>query len=144
MITDQHWMQQALSLLAPSDEVPIAALVVYEDQIIGQGVNAPISCCDPTAHAEIIALRQASQHLGNYRLPGATLYVTLEPCMMCYGAMVHARIDRLVYAASNPKQPVATTHWIEQAALNHRFQVTAGVCQQQAAVLLKRFFSTRR
>ena len=106
---DYYWMQQALLLAqqaADMDEIPVGAVVVKDNEIIGRGFNQPISLCDPTAHAEIQALRHAANHIGNYRLNGATLYVTLEPCGMCAGAIVHSRIARLVYGATEPKAGV--------------------------------------
>src|SRR3990167_11165131 len=108
MTTENHqrWMQRALTLAKQAEkigEVPVGAVLVFNDEIIGEGYNQPISQCDPTAHAEMIALRQGAKTLGNYRLLGTTLYVTLEPCVMCAGAMVHARISRLVFGAKDPK-----------------------------------------
>ena len=107
---DAHWMRLALAQAragAQAGEVPVGAVVVRQGQVIGQGANAPLACCDPTAHAEVQALRAAAQQLGNYRLEGCTLYVTLEPCVMCAGAMLHARLARVVFGAPEPKTGAA-------------------------------------
>jgi tRNA(adenine34) deaminase len=147
--TDHAWMQRALALARQAEaagEVPVGAVVVAAGQLIGEGWNRPIAARDPTAHAEIVALRQAAAHQDNYRLPGATLYVTLEPCMMCLGAMVHARIERLVFAARDPKSGVAggAADLADATWFNHRFEITAGVCAEEAAELLRAFFRARR
>jgi tRNA(adenine34) deaminase len=127
-------------------EVPVGAVVVWNDAIIGAGFNQPISSHDPTAHAEVIALREAAKAIGNYRLTGATLYVTVEPCLMCVGAMVHARIGLLVFGAAEPKagaiQSMTNAH--ELAGLNHRLQVISGVLEQESRLLLQEFFKDRR
>jgi len=127
-------------------EVPVGAVVVLNDAIIGSGFNQPISSHDPTAHAEVIALRAASQAAGNYRLTGATLYVTVEPCLMCVGAMVHARIGLVVYAAPEPKagaiQSMTSAH--ELAGLNHRLQALGGVLEHESRELIQSFFEARR
>ena len=146
---DSHWMQHALHLAeqaAEQDEVPVGAVVVLNEEAIGEGWNQPISSCDPTAHAEIIALRDAAQRIGNYRLTGATLYVTLEPCLMCAGAMIHARIGRLVFGASDPKRGAvnSTTHAFETQGLNHRVTFTGGVMASACAARLHDFFRARR
>ena len=146
---DENWMQSALDLAMQAqavDEVPVGAVVVYKDQIIGQGFNQPISHSDPTAHAEIMALRDAASHQGNYRLPGTTLYVTLEPCMMCAGAMVHARIDRLVYGAADPKTGVIDSHQqvFAEKTVNHKIKVSGGVLANECGELLSAFFKARR
>ena len=146
---DSHWMQHALRLAeqaAEQDEVPVGAVVVLNEEAIGEGWNQPISSCDPTAHAEIIALRDAAQRIGNYRLTGATLYVTLEPCLMCAGAMIHARIGRLVFGASDPKRGAvnSTTHAFETQGLNHRVTFTGGVMASACAGRLHDFFRARR
>jgi tRNA(adenine34) deaminase len=142
-------MQEALALAveaARAGEVPVGAVVVMDDVIVGRGRNAPIESKDPTAHAEIVALRDAAARVGNYRLPGATLYVTLEPCMMCGGAMIHARIETLVYAAPEPKAGAveSTQRAHEHAALNHRMTVISGVLAAQSRDLLQAFFRERR
>lgn len=142
-------MQHALALAdqaAAQGEVPVGAVVVLDGQIIGKGFNRPISGCDPTAHAEIEALRDAAQTVGNYRLPEADLYVTLEPCSMCAGAIVHARIRRLIYAASEPKAGVVASQqqFFQQDFLNHRVEVCGGVLAEESAKRLQAFFRERR
>ena len=126
-------------------EVPIGAVVVVSGRVIGRGANRPVGARDPTAHAEIIALRRADRKTRNYRLGGATLYVTLEPCLMCLGAMVHARVRRLVYGARDPK--IGATRLLRQAGaarLNHRFQVTGDVRAEECVSLLRGFFREKR
>ena len=132
---------------AESDgEVPIGALVVLDGRIVGRGRNQVIAASDPTAHAEILALREAAAALGNYRLTGATLYVTLEPCAMCCGAAVNARVGRVVYGAADPKAGAAESLYrlLEDRRLNHRAMVTGGVLQQECGALLSEFFRKRR
>jgi tRNA(adenine34) deaminase len=146
---DTRWMRHALQLAAhgeASDEVPVGCVIVSDEQIIGEGWNRPISSSDPTAHAEIVALRDAAQRIGNYRLTGATLYVTLEPCLMCAGAMIHARIGRLVFGASDPKRGAvnSTTHAFETQGLNHRVDIRGGVLEIECATRLQAFFRARR
>lgn len=146
---DESWMQEALALARKAEaegEVPVGAVLVKEGEIIARGWNHPIVAHDPTAHAEIVALRNAAQALGNYRLTGSTLYVTLEPCAMCAGAMVHARIGRLVFGATDPRAGAAGTvfNLVQADALNHRLEVTGGVLAQDCGTLLKRFFAGRR
>ena len=127
-------------------EVPVGAVVVLDGQVIGRGGNQPIRTNDPTAHAEIVALRDAARRAGNYRLPGATLYVTVEPCLMCVGAMIHARIDTLVFGATEPKAGAveSTQRAHENPALNHRLTVVSGVLAPDARELLQEFFKARR
>jgi tRNA(adenine34) deaminase len=142
-------MQRALQLAREAeavDEVPVGAVVVLDDVAIGEGFNQPIGRHDPTAHAEIVALRTAGQQVGNYRLPGATLYVTLEPCTMCAGAMIHARIRRLVFAASDPRTGAAgSVHSVlTDERHNHRVVVEGGVMEDESAAMLKAFFRSRR
>jgi tRNA(adenine34) deaminase len=146
---DHYWMQQALELAkkaAVADEVPVGAVIVHDNQIIGAGYNQPISSSDPTAHAEIIALRAAAQHIKNYRLIDTTMYVTLEPCMMCAGAMVHARIKRLVYGAADPKTGaiVSQARMLEQRFLNHRVDYAGGLLADECSVILRDFFQEKR
>jgi tRNA(adenine34) deaminase len=146
---DLFWMQRALELAHQAqaeDEVPVGALLVKEDQILGEGWNAPIAEHDPTAHAEIRALRDAAKRLDNYRLLDTTLYVTLEPCVMCAGAIIHARVKRVVYGAADPKTGAAGSVFnILNAELhNHRVEITAGVMEQECSTLLKNFFQARR
>jgi tRNA(Arg) A34 adenosine deaminase TadA len=148
MDDDRTWMDSALRLAraaAKRGEVPIGAVVVAGDRILGRGANRPIAAHDPTAHAEIVALRRAARAAGNYRLGGATLYVTLEPCLMCLGAMVHARIKRLVFGARDPRiGAVALLRAPRAARLNHRFTVTPGVRARECGNLLRQFFHRRR
>ncbi len=127
-------------------EVPVGAVVVKDGLVIGEGWNHPISASDPTAHAEIVALRAAAQTLGTYRLLDTTLYVTLEPCAMCAGAMVHARVKRLVYAAADPRAGAAGSVFniTQHSSLNHRLECTSGVMAQECAALLRAFFVARR
>lgn len=131
---------------AQAGEVPVGAVLVRHGQCIACSHNAPISECDPTAHAEIRVLREAARRVGNYRLPGTTLYVTLEPCPMCVGAMVHARVARLVYAASDTRTGAAggALDLVGHESHNHRIEVTGGVLREQAAELLRGFFRSRR
>lgn len=142
-------MQRALELAARAraeGEVPVGALVIQNGDVIGEGWNKPVSTTDPTAHAEIVALRDASARVGNYRLVGATLVVTLEPCLMCAGAMVHARIERLVFGAHDPKRGAvnSTLHAFDKDGLNHRVNVTGGVMEDDCACFLRSFFQQRR
>ena len=127
-------------------EVPVGAVIVIDDEVIAAGRNAPIETVDPTAHAEIQALREASAKLANYRLPDATLYVTLEPCAMCAGAMVHARIKRLVYGCTDPRGGAAGSVFdvVNSEQLNHRIAVTAGTREVECRELLQTFFRARR
>lgn len=146
---DIDWMRHALALASrgeASDEVPVGCVIVRDGEVIGEGWNRPISAVDPTAHAEIVALRDAATRVGNYRLTGAALYVTLEPCLMCAGAMIHARIARLVFGASDPKRGAvnSTTHAFATQGLNHRIEVTGGVLADECAERLRTFFRSRR
>ena len=146
---DIVWMHAALeqaSLAQQSGEVPVGAVIVQNDIIIGRGYNCPISTNDPTAHAEVMALRNTGNTLKNYRLTGCTLYVTLEPCLMCIGAMFHARIERLVFAASDPKTGVCGSVMDIPACsqLNHHVQVQGGVLAEEASQQLRQFFMQRR
>jgi tRNA(adenine34) deaminase len=142
-------MGEALALATQTgarDEVPVGAIVVCEDRILGRGGNAPIASNDPTAHAEIAALREAARERGNYRLSGCTLYVTLEPCAMCAGAIQHARIERLVFGAHDPKTGAcgSVIDLFAEPRLNHHAQVTSGVRAEECGALLSRFFAERR
>ena len=146
---DIVWMHAALeqaSLAQQSGEVPVGAVIVQNDIIIGRGYNCPISTNDPTAHAEVMALRNTGNTLKNYRLTGCTLYVTVEPCLMCIGAMFHARIERLVFAASDPKTGVCGSVMDIPACsqLNHHLQVQGGVLAEEASQQLRQFFMQRR
>jgi tRNA(adenine34) deaminase len=146
---DIAYMQHALGLATRAEsagEVPVGALVVLNEKIIGEGWNRPIGSHDPTAHAEIVALRAAAAKLGNYRLTGSTLYVTLEPCPMCAGAMVQARVARVVYGAPDPLAGSAGTVFdlLNAAVLNHRADVHGGVLAGECSLRLKTFFQSRR
>ncbi|HUN84637.1 MAG TPA: tRNA adenosine(34) deaminase TadA [Terracidiphilus sp.] len=149
MIEDQAAMETALleaRAAAEAGEVPIGAIVVREGEIIARGQNSVIRTNDPTAHAEIVALRAAAAVLGNYRLNGCTLFVSLEPCAMCAGAMIHARLDRLVFAAADPKAGAcgSVLEVMNHPQLNHQMQVEAGLLGDEAGELLRRFFRERR
>jgi tRNA(adenine34) deaminase len=146
---DQAFMKRALELAraaAGAGEVPVGCVIVRQGEILAEGSNRPIGACDPTAHAEIIALRAGGALLRNYRLPETTLYVTLEPCAMCASAMVHARVQRLVYGATDPRVGAAGSGFnIDQhASLNHRLDVTAGVLADECGTVLREFFAARR
>ena len=147
--TDTDFMHIALDLAqlaALNGEVPVGAIIVKDGVVIGSGSNAPISLQDPTAHAEIIAMRQAAQHLGNYRLVDCTLYVTLEPCAMCSGAMQHARIAKLIYGASDPKTGAcgSVVNLMNEPRLNHHTAVLGGVLAEECGSVLSAFFKQRR
>lgn len=149
MSDDENFMREALrlaELAAAAGEVPVGALLVSEGSIVGRGHNQPIGAHDPTAHAEIVALRAAASRLGNYRLPGCTLYVTLEPCAMCAGAIMHARIARVVYGAPDAKTGVhgSVIDLFANARLNHHTSIVGGVLASEAAALLSAFFAGRR
>jgi len=146
---DEQFMRQALAearRAAEAGEVPVGAAVVLEGRVLASAANRTITDGDPTAHAEIVALRAAAKTLGNYRLADATLYVTLEPCAMCAGALVHARVARLVYGCDDPK--VGAVNWclrvLEHPMLNHRVEVTSGILAEECAAILQAFFSARR
>ena len=146
---DLRFMHRALALAAEAqrrDEVPVGAVVVLDGAVIGEGYNQPISATDPTAHAEIVALREAARRVGNYRLTGATLYVTIEPCQMCVGALVHARVARVVYGTTEPKagaiESAMRAH--EHPALNHRMTALGGVLENECRTLIQGFFEGRR
>lgn len=146
---DEHWMRRALQLArsaADIHEVPVGAVIVRDGVVLGEGFNQPISGCDPTAHAEIVALRAACSREKNYRLPGATLYVTIEPCAMCAGAIVHARIARVVFGAVEPKAGavVSTQRFFEQPQLNHAVQFQGDCLAGECSQVISDFFKTRR
>jgi tRNA(adenine34) deaminase len=147
--TDTEYMQIALDLArqaALNNEVPVGAIIVKDGVIIGRGSNTPIGLHDPTAHAEIIAMREAALHLGNYRLVDCTLYVTLEPCAMCAGTMQHARIKRLVYGASDPKTGAcgSVINLMREPKLNHHTELLGGVLAEECGAVLSAFFKQRR
>jgi tRNA(adenine34) deaminase len=146
---DEEWMQRALGLArcgGAVGEVPVGAVVVLDGKIIGEGYNAPISSHDPSAHAEVQAMRAAAQYVGNYRLVGANLFVTLEPCAMCAGAMMHARIARIVFGAADPKTGAcgSVINLFAEKQLNHHAEVVGGVLVEQCSSLLTEFFRKRR
>ena len=148
-IKDESWMAEALTearRAADEGEVPIGAVVVFDGRVVGRGRNARERLNDPTAHAEILALQEAARSLGRWRLTGATIYATLEPCPMCAGALVNARIDRLVYAVPDPKAGAAGTLFEipTDPRLNHRVEITTGILAQECSDLLKEFFRSRR
>jgi len=148
-MNDTEYMQLALEearLAAAAGEVPIGAVLVQSDRVVARGSNRTIRDCDPTAHAEIVALREASKILGNYRLSGMTMYVTLEPCAMCAGAIIQARIQRAVYGADDPKGGAVRTCFavLSHAKLNHQVEVTAGILAEDCADILQQFFTARR
>jgi len=146
---DQFWMQHALALARRAEaegEVPVGAVIIKDEQIVSEGWNRPIGSNDPTAHAEIMALRTAAAKLHNYRLLNTTLYVTLEPCSMCAGAIIHARVKRLVYAARDPKGGAAGSVFsiLPGERLNHQVEISAGVLAEECSGLLSSFFQSRR
>jgi tRNA(adenine34) deaminase len=145
----EQWMRRALTLADRAEnegEVPIGAVLVRDDQLLGEGWNQVIAANDPTAHAEIVALRDAARVAGNYRLPGSTLYVTLEPCTMCAGALVHARVEHLVFAAREPRAGVvcSTCSLLDEPWYNHKVDWQGGVLEDESADRLKKFFQARR
>ena len=149
MAEHEQWMRRALALADRAEnagEVPIGAVVVRDGQLLGEGWNSVISLSDPTAHAEIIAMRDAARQVGNYRLPGATVYVTVEPCTMCAGAMIHARIAQLVFAAREPKAGVvcSTCSLLDEPRYNHRVKWQEGVRAGDSSQRLQAFFRARR
>ena len=144
-----YWMQQAIALAREAEsqgEVPIGAVLVSDGEIIGRGINRTITDSDPTAHAEIVALRDAASRLANYRLPGTELYVTIEPCTMCAGALIHARVSCLCFGAREPRAgAVVSTHRVLQNdALNQRLEVIEGICQKECSSLMTSFFREKR
>jgi tRNA(adenine34) deaminase len=148
-LEDRHLMRRALELAqlaCAADEVPVGAVLVIDGVILGEGYNRPIASCDPSAHAEMQALRDAAQRTGNYRLPGSVLYVTLEPCVMCAGAVIHARVGRVVFGAADPKTGACggVVDLFGEPRLNHHTRVEGGVLQQECGELLRAFFASRR
>jgi tRNA(adenine34) deaminase len=148
-VMDEQFMRAALDLAREAGslgEVPVGAVVVKDGEIVGRGFNQPIGRHDPTAHAEVMALRDAAKTLGNYRLPSCTLYVTLEPCVMCSGAIMHARIARVVFGATDPKTGVAGSviNLYTEERLNHHAQIEGGVLAGECGTLLSSFFAARR
>ncbi len=148
-VAPETWMRAALVLAREAsahDEVPVGAVVVRDDQIVGRGFNQPIGRHDPTAHAEIMALRDAAGALGNYRLPGCTLVVTVEPCTMCAGALVHARIEQLIFGAKEPRAGAvcSSSRVLDNPNLNHKVAVVEGVLEKECKALMSAFFQARR
>lgn len=146
---DERFMREALELAAQGadlGEVPVGAVLVQDGEVIGRGFNCPISTNDPSAHAEMVAIRAAAQAIANYRLPGSTLYVTLEPCAMCAGLIVHSRVQRVVFGASEPRAGMAVSRgqFFDQAFLNHRVRVEGGVLGEECGEVLRAFFKARR
>ncbi|MEP6483262.1 MAG: tRNA adenosine(34) deaminase TadA [Rudaea sp.] len=150
MTDDERFMQRALELARHArdlhEEIPVGAVLVRDGDIVGEGWNRSISDCDPSAHAEIVALRAAGRALGNYRLPNTTLYVTLEPCVMCAGAIIHARVACVVFAADDPKTGAAGSAFdtLISDKHNHAVSVIRGVCAEESSDLLRNFFRERR
>jgi len=147
--TDERYMRRALELAKQGEalgEVPVGAVIVKDGEIIGEGFNQPISSCDPTAHAEVVALRDAASRIENYRLTGCTLYVTIEPCTMCAGSLIHARIKQLVFGATEPKSGVVGSN--DNALLlphfNHSIETTSGVLAEECSAVMSNFFAARR
>jgi Cytosine/adenosine deaminases len=149
MDSDFHWMSRALDLAHEAErmgEVPIGAVLVLDNECVAEAWNQPIAAHDPSAHAEILTLRQAGQKLGNYRLNDSTLYVTLEPCAMCAGAILHARVARVVYGAADPKSGAGGSvfHILDTDRLNHRVEIISGVLAAECAAQLQDFFRKKR
>lgn len=149
MMSPEQFMQEALCLAEQAEqqgEVPVGAVVVYDNKIIGRGYNQPISSHDPTAHAEIMALRDAAKHLQNYRLTDCDLFVTIEPCAMCAGAIVHSRVRKVFFGATEPKAGavVSTQRFFESSQLNHRVEQVAGVLEEECRAKMQDFFKKRR
>jgi tRNA(adenine34) deaminase len=149
MFTEEDYMKLALAeaqKAAEKDEVPVGALVVLDDRIIGTGYNMPITLHDPSAHAEMIALRQAAETIGNYRLTGAELYVTLEPCIMCAGAIIQARLARVIFGANDPKCGAVASLYkvLTDNRLNHQVAVTGGILKEECGEIISRFFREKR
>jgi len=148
-MNDEFWMRKALDLAHKAElagEVPVGAILVFENQVIGQGQNSPIKDHDPSAHAEMNALRQGGHALQNYRLPNTTLYITLEPCAMCAGAIIQARVERVVFGAFDPKTGAAGSVFniVQHAELNHRVELTSGILANECSQLLSDFFRKKR
>lgn len=149
VLDDAHWMRLALQqaqLAASVGEVPVGAVLVCADELIGAGFNCPISSHDPTAHAEVVALRAAAKNLANYRLPGTTLYVTIEPCSMCVGAIIHARVARVVFGAPEPRAGavISSQQLLDAPQYNHRVAYQGGVLADDCAAIMQSFFRERR
>lgn len=149
LATTELWMQEALAEARRAEtegEVPVGAVVLLNEKIVGRGHNSPIRMKDPTAHAEILALRQAAKTNGNYRLPGSILIVTIEPCIMCIGALIQSRVEEVIYGAADPKAGAIHSQFrlADYTQLNHSFKVTAGVLEEECSAIMKSFFASRR
>jgi tRNA(adenine34) deaminase len=145
----ESWMREAIDEARKGEaegEVPVGAILLLHEKVIGRGHNSPIQTQDPTAHAEIIALRQGAQYCTNYRLPGSILVVTVEPCLMCVGAMIHARVEEVIYGAADPKAGAVASCFrlADTGVLNHKIRVTSGILEEECASMLKTFFAARR
>lgn len=145
----EYWMREALIEAGKAEaegEVPVGAILLLNEKVIGRGHNSPIQMKDPTAHAEILALRQGSHYFSNYRLPGSALIVTVEPCVMCVGAMIHARVEELIYGAADLKAGAVASCFqlADSTILNHRIRVTSGILEEECGSVLKNFFAARR
>jgi tRNA(adenine34) deaminase len=148
-MNDTDWMHLALQqaqLAAGAGEVPVGAVLVRGDEVLAEGFNCPIGSHDPTAHAEIVVLREAAKKIGNYRLPGTTLYVTIEPCAMCVGAMIHARVERVVFGAPEPRAGavVSSQRLLDATHFNHRVAYEGGVLADDCGAIMQQFFRTKR
>jgi tRNA(adenine34) deaminase len=149
LATAELWMQEAIAEAGKAEaegEVPVGAIVLLNEKVVGRGHNSPIQLKDPSAHAEVMALRQAARNSMNYRLPGSVLIVTVEPCIMCVGALIHARVEEVIYGAADPKAGALVSQFqtADWQNLNHSFLVTAGVLEEQCAAIMKNFFAGRR
>ena len=147
--TAESWMREALIEARKAEtegEVPVGAILLVNEKVIGRGHNRPIQTQDPTAHAEILALRQGAQCCTNYRLPGSILVVTVEPCLMCVGAMIHARVEEVIYGAADPKAGAVASCFqlADTRVLNHKIRVTSGILEEECGSMLKNFFAARR
>ena len=147
--TAEFWMREALGEARKAEaegEVPVGAILLVQEKVIGRGHNSPIQTQDPTAHAEILALRQGAQHSANYRLPGSILVVTVEPCLMCIGAMIHARVAEVIYGAADLKAGAIASCFqlADTSVLNHKIRVTSGILEEECGSMLKAFFAARR
>ena len=145
----EYWMREALAEARKGEaegEVPVGAVVLLNEKIVGRGHNSPIQMKDPTAHAEILALRQAAKNNMNYRLPGSILIATIEPCIMCVGALIQARVEEVIYGAADPKAGALHSQFqlSNNTQLNHSFKVTSGILEEECAAIMKAFFASRR
>jgi tRNA(adenine34) deaminase len=149
LATAELWMREAIAEARKAEsegEVPVGAIVLLNEKVVGRGHNSPIQLKDPTAHAEILALRQAAKSNMNYRLPGSILIVTVEPCFMCVGALIHARVEEVIYGAADAKAGAINSQFqiADLSRLNHTFRVTSGILEQECAAIMREFFASRR